>query len=112
MSMDLAVWSERPFELPRQLPKADSWKCYGKEFAFEGDGWQVTVLCAIDTADVSVVSKLPTAKHVAYVTLEPIGADAPGYTMLENVVRGLSRQAGGVWVDPSGQGHLHDEGTF
>lgn len=112
MSMDLAVWSERPFELPRQLPKSDSWSSYGEEFAFEGDGWQLTVLCASDQPDESVTSKLPAARHVAYITLEPIGADPPGYTMLEEVSRGLSRETGGVGIDPDGEPHFHDEGAF
>jgi hypothetical protein len=112
MSMDLAVWSERPFELPRQLPHADSWNSFGEEFAFEGDGWQITVLCASPPPDQSVTSKLPAARHVAYVTLEPIGADPVGYTMLEEVTRGLSRQTGGVWVAPDGEAYFHDEGAF
>jgi len=112
MSMDLAVWSRRPFDLPRELPKADSWTSYGEEFSFDGDGWQVTVLCASDEPDDTITCKLPEAKHVAYVTLEPIGADPSGYTMLEEVTRGLSRQTGGVWIDPDGEVYFHDEGTF
>ncbi len=112
MSMDLAVWSERPFDLPRQLPKAESWNRYQKEFAFDGGEWQVTVLCANDDPDQNVTARLPAATHVAYVTLEPIGAARPGYTMLEEVTRALSRQTGGVWVDANGEAHLHDEGAF
>ena len=52
------------------------------------------------------------AAHVAYVTLEPIGADKAGYKMLEDAVRELSRQSGGVWTDPNGEPYSHDEGSF
>jgi hypothetical protein len=112
MSMDLAVWSAQPFDLPKQLPKSNSWKRTGKEFAYSGKGWHVLVMCSDDEPDENIVSKLPGAAHVAYVTLEPIGADKAGYKMLEEVVRELSRQTGGVWTDPDGNPYLHDEGQF
>jgi hypothetical protein len=113
MSMDIAVWSERPFELLEQLPHADSWRSYGEEeFCFEGDGWQVTVRCSSDPPEDSVATKLASARYVAYLALEPIEADASGYSMLEEVARGLARLTGGVWVDPDGDAHFHDEGAF
>jgi hypothetical protein len=60
----------------------------------------------------NILSKFPAATHVAYVTVEPIGADKAGYAMLEEVVRELSRQTGGVWVDPDGEPYSHNEGSF
>lgn len=110
--MDLAVWSARPFKLPAELPKSPKWKRAGKEFAFLAKGWQVLVLCSEDEPDENIVDKLPGAAHVAYVTLEPIGADAAGYKMLETVVRDLARQSGGVWTDPEGEPYFHNEGSF
>ena len=110
--MDLAVWSTRPFDLATQLPQSGAWKRYDREFAFEGNGWHVLVLCSDDEPDEIIVSKLPGAAHVAYVTLEPIGADAAGYKMLEEVVRELSRKSGGVWTDPDGEPYFHNEGSF
>jgi hypothetical protein len=113
MSMDLSVWSAQPFKLPAQLPKSNAWKLTGKEFAFSGKGWHVLVLLSdTDEPDENIIARLPKAAHVAYVTLEPIGADAAGYKMLEDVVRELSSQTGGVWVDPNGEPFLHDEGSF
>lgn len=113
MSMDLAVLSTKPFNLPAQLPKSKAWKCIGKEFAFSSKGWHVLVLCSDeDEPDENIVSKLPGAAHVAYVTLEPIGVDAAGYKMLEEVVRELSRQTRGVWTDPDGEPYSHEEGSF
>lgn len=113
MSMDLSVWSTQPFKLPAQLPKSTAWKRTGKEFAFSGKGWHVLVLLSDeDEPDENIVGKLPGAAHAAYVTLEPIGADAAGYKMLEDVVRDLARQSRGVWVDPNGEPYLHDEGQF
>jgi hypothetical protein len=113
MSMDLAVWSTRPFNLPAELPKSSEWKRTGEEFAFSKKGWHVLVLLSDeDEPESNIVEKLPGAAHVADVTLEPIGADAAGYKMLEEVVRELARQSGGVWVDPNGEPYLHDEGQF
>jgi hypothetical protein len=112
MSMDLAVWSARPFKLPAELPDSKAWKRTGKEFAFLKKGWQVLVLSSEDEPEDNIVEKLPGAAHVAYVTLEPIGAGPDGYKMLETVVRDLARQTGGVWVDSNGEPCLHDEGDF
>jgi len=112
MSMDLAVWSPRPFKLPAELPNSKAWKRTGKEFTFTGRGWHVLVLLSEDEPDENIVEKLPDAAHVAYVTLEPIGADAAGYKMLETVVRDLARQSKGVWTDPDGEPYFHDEGEF
>lgn len=113
MSMDLSVWSTKPFNLPAQLPQSKAWKRDPHEFAFRKKRWQVLVQCSDeDEPEENILSKLPGAAHVAYVTLEPIGADAAGYKMLEEVVRELSRQSGGVWVDPDGEPYSHDEGSF
>ena len=111
MSMDLAVWSTRPFKLPAELPKSSEWKQNGKEFAYLKKGWQVLVLCSKDMPDENIVEKLPGAAHVAYVSLEPIGAGPDGYKMLETVVRDLARKSG-VWTDPDGEPYSHDEGQF
>jgi hypothetical protein len=43
MSMDLEVWSENPFDLETMLYNPDQWEIYGDEWAYEGDGWQVTI---------------------------------------------------------------------
>ena len=113
MSMDLEVWSAQPFDLPKQLPSSRTWEQNGEEFAFLGKGWHVLVQCYDgDEPDENIVNKLPGASHMAAVTLEPIGADAAGYKMLEEVVRELARQSGGVWVDPYGEPFLHNEGQF
>ena len=32
MSMDLAVWSTRPFKFPAELPQSDSWERAGRSF--------------------------------------------------------------------------------
>ncbi|HEY1787287.1 MAG TPA: hypothetical protein VGJ73_03990 [Verrucomicrobiae bacterium] len=112
MSMDLAVWSARPFNLPAELPQSSAWEHAANEFAFSGKGWHVLVLPSEDEPDEEVVSKLPDAAHVAYVSLEPIGADAAGYKMLETVVRDLARKSNGVWVDANGEPYRHDEGSF
>lgn len=111
--MDLSVWSTRPFKLPDQLPKSREWKRAGKEYAYLKKSWQVLVLCSEeDEPEENILSKLPGAAQVAYITLEPIGAGPDGYKMLEEVVRALARQSGGVWVDPNGEPYFHDEGLF
>lgn len=116
MSMDLCVWSSTPFELPGQLPRANSWVRDPYEWVFEGTGWMVLVLASqrsdADQPNDSVLEKLPDASHVASVTLEPIGADSAGYEFLEEVVRTLARVTSGVWGDPSGEAFAHDEGQF
>jgi hypothetical protein len=116
MSMDLSVWSSRPFDLPGQLPQAGLWTRFPHEWDFDGVGWHVTVMPAQrterDAPNSSVLQKNPTAAHVAYVTLEPIGADRIGYAFLEKVVRTLALAASGVWVDPNGEAYAHDEGQF
>ena len=53
------------------------------------------------------------AKHVAYVTLEPIGADDSGYNFLEKVIRQLAEITNGVWVDGLGtHAYTAREGSF
>src|SRR5687768_8237371 len=112
MSMDLEVWSTRDFNFPVELPRSTVWTSYDEEFAFEGDGWHVLVLSEQSEANPSVVHKLPDANFVAWVTLEPIGAGPDGYAFLEEVVRSVAREVGGVWVDPNGTAYFHDEGSF
>lgn len=116
MSMDLSVWSSKPFDLPDQLPRAKLWVRHPHEWAFEGAGWQILVMptqrSARDAPSGSVLQKIPNASHVAYVTLEPIGADHAGYVLLEEVVRALARATSGVWVDPNEEAFAHDEGQF
>jgi hypothetical protein len=112
MSMDLAVWSTRDFNFPAELPRSTLWKRYDDEFAFQEDQWQVLVLPDQSEADPSVVHKLPGARFVAWITLEPIGAEADGYAFLEEVVRSVAREVGGVWVDPDGLAYFHNEGSF
>ena len=112
MSMDLSVWSSKPFELPSQLPQPSSWQHYPKEWCFAGNGWHILVMSAEDRPPSAVLQKLPDAAHVAYVTLEPIGADRVAYDLLEEVVRAVSRATDGVWVDLNGSAHLHSEGNL
>jgi hypothetical protein len=113
MSMDLEVWSEVPFDLPAWLPAQEEWKQHGEGWSFDGGGWQIlVVLDAPETVPDAVGVRLSRAAHVAYVTLEPIGADREGYILLERVVRTLARQSNGVWVDPYCQPFGADEGTF
>ena len=112
MSMDLAVWSTRDFNFPAELPRSTLWKRYGEEFAFEGDEWQVLVVSEQSEPDPPVVHKLPGANFVAGISLEPIGAGPDGYDFLEEVVRSVAREVGGVWVDPNGFAYFHDEGSF
>ena len=112
MSMDLEVWSIGEFDLPPQLPSADRWQQFDDEFAFDGGVWQVLVLSEPSEPSSSVSQLLPGATHVAYVTLEPIGAGPDGYDFLEKVVRTLARESLGVWVDPNGSAYRHDEGNF
>lgn len=110
--MDLSVWSAKPFALPSQLPQPASWQRCPKEWRFPGDGWHILVMSAEDAPPLVVLQRLPSATHVAYVTLEPIGADSAGYDLLDKVVRALARAASGVWVDVDGSAHLHSEGAF
>jgi len=112
MSMDLEVWSVCPFDLPHSLPKADSWSAEGNDWVYDGVAWQILVVPSEDQPRESVARRLPGACHVAYVTLEPIGAEASAYILLQEVTRSLARQTGGVWVDPSGMAYSHDEGAF
>ncbi len=113
MSMDVSVWSRGDIALPAALPQAEAWAHYGEEWAYEGDGWQVVVsLGEEDQPDDAVLEALPDAKTVVYVSLEPIGAEPAGYRWLEEVVRGLARQSGGVWVDPDGAPHGADDAGF
>ena len=110
--LDISVWSECPFDLPKQLPDADTWARDGSAWEFEGDGWHVLVFTADDRPDESVPELLPNAKYVAYVTLEPIGAPNAGYEMLERTTRSLAHAVDGLWIDPNGNAHPHDEGDF
>ena len=112
MSMDLAVWSTRDFNFPAELPRSSLWKRYDEEFAFEEDQWQVQVLSEQSEPEPSVVQKLPGASFVAWISLEPIGAEPDGYAFLEEVVRSVAREVGGVWVDPNGLAYFHNEGSF
>jgi len=113
MSMEISVWSRGDVALPVTLPQADSWKQYGEEWAYEGDGWQVVVsLGEGDDPDEAVLEALPEAKTVVYVSLEPIGAAPAGYQWLEEVFRALARQSSGVWVDPNGVPHGADDAGF
>ena len=112
MSMDLAVWSTREFNFPEDLPRATMWTRYDDEFAFEGDGWQLLVLSEESEPDAPVVNKLPDANFIASITLEPIDAGPDGYAFLEEVVRSLAREVGGVWVDPNGTAYFPNEGSF
>ncbi len=110
MSMDISVWSECRFDLPKQLPDTDAWDHDGSEWAFEGDGWHVLVLTVDDG---SVRERLmPKARYVAYVTLEPVGASNLGYAMLERTIRSLANAVDGLWIDPYGNAHRHDQGDF
>jgi hypothetical protein len=112
MSMDISVWSTGPFELPNQLPTPRQWRLYASEWTLDGVGWHIQVLPAEDDPSTRVLQRLPGASHVAYVTLEPIGADNIGYDLLEKVVRGLAQATSGVWVDPNNEPYFHDEGDF
>lgn len=112
MSMDLSVWSTREFNLPADLLQSTLWKRYDDEFAFETDNWQVLVLAEESEPEPEVLQKLSGASFVAYITLEPIGAGPAGYTFLEELIRSLAREVGGVWVDPSGSVYFHDQGSF
>jgi hypothetical protein len=115
MSVDLAVWSSKPFVLPDQLPHTKLWERHPMQWGFDGSGWHVLVLLASrserDTPEGAVLQRIPDASHVAYVTLEPIGADQAGYAFFETVVRALARASSGVWVDPNGEAYAHDEGA-
>lgn len=113
MSLDIEVWSEKPFNVSEWLPESDKWEQFGDEWSYEGDGWQVLVnLDETEPISESVKEKIGSAKFVAYTTLEPIGADTEGYAFLEKVVREMTRNAQGVWVDPYDQVLRADEGSF
>jgi hypothetical protein len=140
MSMDLSVWSEECPELPRGLPDVDHWQPpeaaseasepdvdldlvpeMGQReldgpWYYEAEGWLIEVLtCLVEDPRIvpeEVRKKLPLPKHVAYVTLQPIGAGRDGYEMLEKVVRGLAREYRGVWANMDGVAFLPDEGEF
>ena len=88
------------------------WEAFDDEWSYDGETWQILVQAGDDEPESSVLSKLPNARRVFYVTLEPIGAEPEGYGLLEEVTRGLAKQSGGVWVDPSNNVHAFDEGQF
>jgi hypothetical protein len=140
MSMDLSVWSEQRPELPRGLPEADRWQppevsseanwphadlaelTETDERGLDGpwyyvtENWLVEVLIFLveDPRHIpeDVRAKMPSAKHVAYVTLQPIGAGRDGYEMLERVVRRLACEYAGVWPDMDGAAFTPEEGEF
>lgn len=112
MSMDLSVWSSRPFALPEYLPELAAWNRSREEWSYDGDCWQVLVFPTTAHAEDSVTTLLPGARFVAYVTLEPIGAPPSAYAFLEQTIRSLARNADGVWLDPSGSAYKYNEGSF
>ncbi len=112
MSTDLRVWSKGPFHLQQQLSEADNWQLNGEEWTFEGDGWQLLVIPGNGVPEDLIVAKLPDAANVVYITLEPIGAPAEAYRLLEKITRSLAKSSGGVWVDLCGTPNFHDEGVF
>jgi len=69
MSLDLSVWSSRPFDVPDQLPEPKLWIPFQDEWAFEAKRWHVLVLPALrsdkNAPDPAVLQKLPDASHVA-----------------------------------------------
>jgi hypothetical protein len=113
MSMDLEVWSENPFDLETMLNNPDQWEIYGDEWAYEGDGWQVTInLSSEAQLPDTITQKMPSAKYVAYITLEPIGAEINAYQYFEKTVRALARGSKGLWIDPYGSAFCAEEGAF
>jgi hypothetical protein len=72
----------------------------------------VIVHCYVSKPTLEAKCRRYPASHVAYVTLEPIGADPAGYAFLEKVVCGLARATGSVWIDPNKQAYAHDECQF
>ena len=123
--MDVDVWAREPFDLPAQLPGSEKWNVYEipipklgnvTNYAFESDGWQVLVTLGElrkPTPPESILSLDGFDVHVASVTLEPIGADETGYSMLEQTVRSLARATNGRWIDPAnGNAHDADAGSF
>ena len=122
MSVDLAVWADREFDLPAQLPNAADWKLYeiplgphgvATNHAFETDRWQVTVTTPADSTNEPRSDAIDSRfAHVAHVTLEPIGAPPDGYELLETVVRKLCRDAEGVWIGPDGRVYNADAGEL
>src|SRR5260221_5040339 len=79
VSLDLAVWSKDPIPLPESLPSPAAWAQSGAELALEGEGWHILVMPGDDEPDDEVLSVLPEAQRVVYVTLEPIGAPTGAY---------------------------------
>lgn len=113
MSMDLEVWSENQFDLETVLDNYNQWDKYGDELSYDGDGWQVTInLEMTDQPANAVLEKRPSAKYVAYTSIEPIGANEHGYRFFEETVRALARGSKGLWVDASGEAFGPDEGSF
>ena len=112
MSMDLAVWSPVAISLPDVLPSRAEWVETASELALEGEGWQILALIGDDSPPHEVLQKLPGAKVVVYVTLEPIGAPESAYERLEEVVRHVARVTNGVWIAANGEPNRHDEGSF
>jgi len=105
MNTDLSVWSSPPFNLPDQFPEAKLWILYQDQWAFKAKGWHVLVLPTLrsdnkDAPDTAMLQKLPDASHVAYVTLEPIGADPAEYAFVEKIVRRLALATGASALMP------------
>ena len=125
MSMDLQVWSRKPFDLPAQLCESGAWTSYpapsavrasGESYAYETESWQVEVLTGTAKSNPvpnSIKAISPELLHVAFLTLEPIGADADGYAFLERTVRELARRNDGRWLGPDGlHAYSANEGTL
>jgi hypothetical protein len=140
MSIDLSVWSEQRPDLPRGLPDPERWQPpevfpeaswlqdqltdvpeMGEReldgpWCYETENWLIDVLkCLVEdprSIPEDVRKKTPSAKHIAYVTLQPIVAGRDGYEMLGRVVRGLARTYQGVWANMDGVAFMPDEGDF
>ncbi|MBI3439616.1 MAG: hypothetical protein HY054_13385 [Proteobacteria bacterium] len=115
--MDLAIWSAKQVTLLDCLPQSTSWKTYssefGTEYQFEGEGWLISVQSLEEgEADDAVAEKLPDARYMIGLGLEPIEASPSGYLMLEQVTRAIAEHCDGVWVDPSGNAFRYNEGAF
>ena len=113
MSMDLEVWSSKPFDIESILNENKDWKKYTDEWAYEGDGWQVIVnLDKSEDAPESVYPIVSSPNYVGYISLEPIGANSEGYIFFEKTVRSLAKVSNGAWVDPYGDAFKSSEGSF